>query len=166
MRTLKYFALGLLALIGTLGAVHSQSQYLPIPEGVCASANQILTAVNANNVQCSSSAALSTIAASTSLTVGSGTAITKIAVYSQELSSGSVAANSCSERAFTVTGISTSDKVFGNGPELLSGGAAAKVRVVGMRHSGANTLAVTFCNVSTQSDIMPSGTFSIVALRS
>lgn len=162
MRFLKIFGLGLLGLIGAVGVVHSQTSYLPVPSGVCTAANQILTAVDANNVQCSTAASLTTVAASTSLTVGSGTAITKVVVYTASLTpAASSAAIQTAEQTFTVTGLTTADKVFVNGPAPTSLCPPTTFRV-----SAADTLAIGFTTLTASACTPAAGTYKIVAVRS
>lgn len=97
-----------------------------------------------------------------SLTIGaSGTAITQMRVYSQSLDVASVAANTSAEQTFTVTGLTTADKVFVNKPSLSAG-----LGVVNARVSAADTLALTFMN-NTGSAIDPAAeTYTITAIRS
>jgi hypothetical protein len=94
-------------------------------------------------------------------TPGSGTAITGIKVYSQSIDVASVAANTSAEQTFTVTGLATTDKVFVIKPSLSAGLVIGNARV-----SAANTLAVTFGNL-TASPIDPAAeAYTIVAIRS
>lgn len=102
-----------------------------------------------------------TVAATTSLTVGGGTAITKIAVYSQALDVASVAANTSAEQTFTVTGLTTGDKVFVSKPSLSAGLVIGNARV-----SAADTLAITFGNLTAAAIDPASETYTIVAIRS
>jgi hypothetical protein len=100
---------------------------------------------------------------STSLTLGAnGTAITQIRVYAPSLTPVQVAANTSAEQTFTVTGLSTADKVFINKPAAQAG-----LGIVGQRVSAANTLAITFGNF-TASPITPTAaeTYAVVAIRS
>jgi hypothetical protein len=104
-----------------------------------------------------------TVSASTSLSVGaSGTAITQIRVYSATISPASVAANTTAEQTFTVTGLTTADKVFVSKPTAQAG-----LGIVGMRVAGANSLAITFGNF-TASPIVPTASeaYAVVAIRS
>lgn len=96
------------------------------------------------------------------LTVGaSGTAITQIKVYSSSLNVASVAANTSAEQTFTVTGLTTADKVVVIKPSLSAGLVIGNARV-----SAADTLAITFGNL-TGSAIDPAAeTYSIIAFRS
>lgn len=97
-----------------------------------------------------------------SVTVGGGTPVTKIAVYSPALTPAAVAANTTAEQTFTVTGLATNDKVFVNKPTAQAG-----LGIVGMRVSAANTLAITFSN-NTAASITPAAgeTYQVVAMRS
>lgn len=96
----------------------------------------------------------------TSVAIGGGTALTRIAVYSQSLDVASVPANSTAEQTFTVSGLTTSDKVVLNKPSHTAGLVVANARV-----SAADTLAVTFANIS-GAPIDPAGeAYSVVAIR-
>ena len=99
--------------------------------------------------------------ATTSVAVGGGTAITKIVVYSQSLDVASVAANTTAEQTFTVTGLTTADKVFVNKPSLNAG-----LGIVNARVSAADTLALTFVNATAAAIDPAAETYAIVALRS
>lgn len=101
------------------------------------------------------------LAASTSVAVGGGTAITKIVVYSQSLDVASVAANTTAEQTFTVTGLTTADKVFVNKPSLNDG-----LGIVNARVSAADTLALTFVNATAAAIDPAAEAYAIVALRS
>lgn len=102
----------------------------------------------------------STVAADAFIS-GSGTAITGIKVYSQSLDVASVAANTSAEQTFTVTGLTTADKVFVIKPSLSAGLVIGNARV-----SAADTLAITFGNL-TASPIDPAAeSYTIVAIRS
>lgn len=102
-----------------------------------------------------------TVAASTSVAVGGGTAITKIVVYSQSLDVASVAINTTAEQTFTVTGLTTADKVFVNKPSLNAG-----LGIVNARVSAADTLALTFVNATGAAIDPAAETYTIIALRS
>lgn len=97
----------------------------------------------------------------TSLSVGGGTAVTKIVVYSQSLDPVSVAAATSAEQTFTVTGLATTDKVFVNKPTVTAG-----VGIVNARVSAANTLALTFMNATAGAIDPAAETYTIIALRS
>lgn len=91
----------------------------------------------------------------------SGTSITQIRVYSPSLTPASVAAATCAEQTFTVTGLTTADKVFINPPATGNATSAAQVRV-----SAVDTFAVTYCNPTAGALTPAAGTVAIVAIRS
>lgn len=116
---------------------------MPVPSQIWAS-GQIATAVDANN-----------------LGVAPATFATQIKVYSQTITPASVAANLCAEETFTVTGLTTDDKVVYNPVAAGNASSATQWRV-----SAANTLAVTYCNPTAGALVPGAGTAEIVAIRS
>jgi hypothetical protein len=97
-----------------------------------------------------------------SLTLGAaGTAITQMRVYSQAIDPASVAANTTAEQTFTVTGLTTADKVFVNKPTNTAG-----LGIVNARVSAADTLAITFGNFTAAPIDAASETYTITAIRS
>jgi hypothetical protein len=96
-----------------------------------------------------------------SLTLGSGTALTKVVVYSSSLTPASVSANTSAEQDFTVSGLSTADKVCINGPAPLAGTGIVNVRV-----KATDTLSLTFMNTTSGSLTPTSGTYLVLAFRS
>lgn len=99
---------------------------------------------------------------STSLQIGaSGTLLTQGKVYSQTITPASVAAATIAEQTFTVTGLTTADKVIVN-PAATGNSTAA----VSFRVSAADTLAVQFANTTVGALTPGAGTWNIVALRS
>ena len=105
--------------------------------------------------------AFTTVTASTSVAIGAGTAITKIVVYSPSLTPASVALQTTAEQTFTVTGLTTADKVFVNGPTVVAGTGIVNARV-----SAADTLALTFMNTTLGALTPTSGTYIVLAMRS
>lgn len=99
----------------------------------------------------------------TSLIIGASTdtPVTKVKVYSQTITPASVAAATVAEQTFTVTGLSTSDKVFVNAGAIVNSVGIGNVRV-----SAANTLAVQFVNPTAGSLTPTAVTWQIVAIRS
>lgn len=81
--------------------------------------------------------------------VGSGSFLTRVAKYTAALTPVLVAANTCAEQLFTVTGITTADVVFVNKPTAQAG-----LGIGGVRASAANQVGVTFCN-NTAAGITP-----------
>ena len=102
------------------------------------------------------------VAASDSLTVGAaGTPVTQISVYSQTITPSAVGAATVAEQTFTVTGLTTADKVLVNASPTGNATAIGNVRV-----SAANTLAIQFINPTAGSLTPGAGTYQIVAFRS
>ena len=104
------------------------------------------------------------VAASDSLTVGdpsAATPITQIRVYSQTITPASVGAATVAEQTFTVTGLTTADKVVVN-PAAISNATG----IAGVRVSAADTLAVRFVNPTAGSLTPTAGTWTILAFRS
>lgn len=90
------------------------------------------------------------------------TKITKVMVYSQTLTpAASSGAIQTAEQTFTVTGLTTADKVFVNGPAPTSLCPPVTARV-----STANTLAIGFSTLTATACTPASGTYVIVAIRS
>lgn len=98
-----------------------------------------------------------------SLKIGaSGTFLTQVRVYSPSLAPVAVAANSTAEQTFTVTGLSTADNVEVN----VISGTALGCSMVAARVSAADTLALTFANVTGGSLTPVNATYRIIATRS
>lgn len=95
-------------------------------------------------------------------TVGaSGTALTQLRVYSQSLTpSATAAAIGTSAQTFTVTGLSTSDKVYVNTPSTT-----ALCPVVGARASATNTLQLEFATLTAAGCTPAAGTYTVFAVR-
>lgn len=91
----------------------------------------------------------------------SGTAITQVRVYSQTITAASVAAATVAEQTFTVTGLTTADKVVVN-PAAISNATG----IAGARVSAADTLAVRFVNPTAGALTPTAGTWTIIAFRS
>lgn len=113
-------------------------------------------AVTANGLDVTGTATVST-----SLAVGAGTAVTKIAAYAPSLTPASVAADTSAEQTFAVTGLTTADKVIVNGPT-----PAAGTGIVNAWVSAADTLALTFMNATAAAVTPTAGTYTVVAIRS
>lgn len=102
------------------------------------------------------------LSSTVALTVGtSGTAITQVRVYAQAIDPASVAALTTAEQTFTVTGLTTGDKVFVNKPTNTAG-----LGIVNVRVSAADTLAITFMNCTAAPIDAASETYTITAIRS
>lgn len=90
----------------------------------------------------------------------SGTTLTQIRAYAPSLTPSSVSANTSAEQDFTVTGVTTADKVIVNGPAPTVGTGIVNVRV-----KSSNTVSITFGNFTSGSLTPTSGTYNIVAVR-
>lgn len=97
-----------------------------------------------------------------STAIGSGsTAITKVVAYAPNITPASVAANTTAEQTFTVTGLSTSDKLVINVVASMGAGLG----VVGVRVSAADTLAITFSNNTAGALTPAAGVYPLLAFR-
>lgn len=131
----------------------AQTQLYPVPSGV-GTTGQAVVFKDGNNLQGSNSISPST------LQIGSGTSLTKITVHSTTVTPGSVPANGCNWQSFTVSGLTTSDKVFINSSVLWTPAA------VGARVSAADLLAVNFCNPGNIAASPAGATLTAIAIRS
>jgi hypothetical protein len=116
---------------------------LPTPSGIW-TAGQIATAV----------------AEGDELGVAPATFARQIKQYTQTITPASVAAATCAEQSFTVTGLTTADTVFYNPPATGNATSAAQVRV-----SAANTLAVMYCNPTAGALTPGAGSAKIAAVQ-
>lgn len=142
MKPLKTLGIATI-LTGCIAIGAAFAQLMPVPSNIWA-AGQIVTAVDANNIG-----------------VAPNTFATQIKVYTQTITPASVAANLCAEQTFTVTGLTTSDKIAYNPAATGNATSAGQVRV-----SAADTLAVTYCNPTAGALTPGAGTAEIVAIRS
>lgn len=90
-----------------------------------------------------------------------GTAISQIKVYSQSVTPASVNAATAAEQTFTVTGLTTADKVLMN--PAATGNATG---VCSCRVTATNTIGITFVNPTAGALTPGSGTYTFVAFRS
>lgn len=116
-----------------------QSAKLPIPTGVCDTANALVIAADTHNITCHSQ-------------------VSKVAYYTATVTPASVAANVCAEQTFTVTGLTTSDVVFINPVATGNATSAGQARV-----SAANTIAITYCNPTAGGLTPGAGTLKVIA---
>ncbi|MEK7569033.1 MAG: hypothetical protein AAB497_02885 [Patescibacteria group bacterium] len=101
-------------------------------------------------------------ATATSIAVGAGgTTVTRIVAYAPTLTpAATAAAIQTVEQTFTVTGLTTADKVFVNGPVPTSLCPAVTFRV-----SAADTLAIGFSTLTAVACTPVAGVYNIVAIR-
>lgn len=90
-----------------------------------------------------------------------GSDLVKVVVYSPTLTPVTVSAASIVEQTFTVTGLSTADKIFVNAQAVSNNVAAINWHV-----TATDTLVGAFCNVAGILDIPASAIYRIVAIRS
>lgn len=76
--------------------------------------------------------------------------------YQASLAPVAVAANTTAEQTFNVTGLVAGSPVWINKPSWTSG-----LGITGVRVSAANTLAITYCNVTSASITPPTETYTI-----
>lgn len=89
------------------------------------------------------------------------TELTNIKVYSPSITPASVAAATIAEQTFTVTGLTTTDKVIVNPPAI-----ANATGIAGARVSAADTLAIRFVNPTAGALVPTAGTYTVLAVRS
>jgi hypothetical protein len=94
------------------------------------------------------------------LGAASNDSLTNLKVYSQTITAASVAAATVAEQTFTVTGLTTADKVVVNAAAIANATGIAGVRV-----SAADTLAVRFVNPTAGALTPTAGTWTIMAFR-
>jgi hypothetical protein len=89
-----------------------------------------------------------------------GDVITLAKVYTPSITPASVGAATVAEQTFTVTGLTTADKVIVNPPAI--GNATG---VAGARVSAADTLAIRFVNPTAGALTPSAGTYTVFAFR-
>lgn len=93
---------------------------------------------------------------------GTATILSQIVVYSQSITPvATAAAIGTTSQTFTVTGLSTSDKISVNGPAPTS-----LCPITGYRVSSANTLQLDFSTLTAAACTPSAGTHTVVAIRS
>lgn len=91
----------------------------------------------------------------------SGTALTQARVYTPTINPASIATATSVEQTFTVTGLTTADKVVVIKPTCTTG-----VGIVNARVSAADTLALTFMNATAGAVDPASEVYTVLAFRS
>ena len=89
-----------------------------------------------------------------------GTPVYKLKVYSQSLTSVQVAAAVVAEQTYTVTGLSTSDRIL-----AINQPASVGCGIVGMRVSATDTLAIVWVNPTAAVATPVTGTYKIISIR-
>ncbi len=116
---------------------------------------------NAATLSATGNLALLGTLSTTQATIGSGTAVTKVSLYTPSLTPTAVTADTSAEQTFTVTGLATTDTVVVNPPASFGDGLV----LAGARVSAANTLAVRFGNMTAGSLTPVAGTYRVLAVR-
>lgn len=159
---MKRLLLSLFALIAIAGGVAlAQTQYLPIPSGVCTGSGQVLASDSSgNNVQCTAAPSL------TSITLGSTSTITRISDLSFTVTPSSVAATSCAAQSVSIAGLTTSDRLIINPTTISAAGTyTAPVSFVAARVSTSDVAAFIYCNSGSGAATPPTGTYTGFAIR-
>jgi hypothetical protein len=89
------------------------------------------------------------------------TPITGMRVYAPSITPASVATVVVAEQTFTVTGLTTADKVVVNPPAISNATGIAGARV-----SAADTLAIRFVNPTAGALTPTAGVYTVLAFRS
>ena len=100
---------------------------------------------------------------------GTDTAITAMRVYSATLGSGSIAASSVVQSSFTVTGLTTADKILVFPPSSGISSGNAGPTLLGLAYafaSAADTAAIAFSNPYPAAVVRITGVYTILAIRS
>ncbi len=155
-RKFVLYPLAIMLGIAGVGTLIAQEPF-SVPAGIF-NTGELVYAKDTNNL----AGTPEVIATATGLKIGatSGTEITQIRIYSQLLTPIGVAANVCAEQGFTVSGVSTSDKIIYNPSGALSPFA------VSVRAEATNTVGITFCNVNDATQTPLEHTAAFVAIRS
>lgn len=97
-----------------------------------------------------------------SVTTGAGgTAISQIKVYTAALTPSSVNSATVAEQTYTVTGLTTADKVIVNPPSISNA-----TGIVGARVSAKDTLALRWVNPTAGALTPTSGNYIVISIRS
>lgn len=84
----------------------------------------------------------------------------KVQTFAVTMNPAAVSANTTSEQTFTITGIATTDRLIINKPSYTAGLIVGNVRC-----SAANTMAVTFGNLTGVAIDPPSESYRVVSIR-
>lgn len=140
---------------------------ITITDGAITNAGVTTLAAGSSNLTLSAATGTVTVdmAASpavTSMTIGGGTALTKMAVYAPSLTPSQIAAAiGTVAQTFAVTGISTADKLFVNPASVT-----ALCPVIAVKASATDQITLYFSNLTVALCTPASGTYTILAVRS
>ena len=82
--------------------------------------------------------------------------VAPLGIYNPSLAPASVAANTCAEQTFTVTGLISASAVWINKPSWTSG-----LAILGVRISATNTLAINFANLTSSAIVPPAESYLV-----
>ncbi len=154
----KFFLYPLAIILGLsgLGVLVAQEPF-SVPAGIF-NTGEVIYALDTNNLAGSPELIIS----ATGIKIGatSGTELTQIRVYSQVIAPAAVAGLSCVEEGFTVTGVSSGDKIIYNPSGAVSPFA------VSVRASTTNIVGIAFCNTNNGSQTPIPHTATFIAIRS
>jgi hypothetical protein len=95
-----------------------------------------------------------------SFTLGDGSPLSQMKVYSVNLPAGHAAAQSCADVVGKVGGLTKSDQITGVTPPATLGNLSLNAYA-----AGADAITLHFCNPSGAEVIIPAGTYSFLAVR-
>lgn len=150
MRNALIAAVAIAAVAGVLAGRANAETAWPNPEGRC-TANQLVYGYDANNLTCGDQVPA----------FNSGTAITRFKVLTAAIVNFALAAQTCVVKEYSVSGLTTADKVFLNPTYLAKEAILANAWV-----SASGTLEITFCNPHTVTVDPEAGTVNVTAIRS
>ena len=156
----KFVVYPLAALMALAGVFAYAQDRFSVPGGMFTAGN---IAYFIDNV--SMGGASEIIASATGITIGStnGTEITQILVATATVTSVTVAGNQCDEVGYSVSNVTTSDKILWNAAYDQS---TEPVPIVAARVISAGTVELTFCNVNSAASDPVTGTVNLIAIRS
>ncbi len=128
MKKLRTLFLSVICVLGLATAVvmadEDTGRYWSVPGGIFGTTGYLVFVKNTNNL--------------------SATQV----IYSASLDPAIIAAVTCAEQSFTVTGVGASDTVVVSAPSTTGGVIDSSYGVMAARPSGADTVAILFCNPS------------------
>ena len=138
-RHVTTFAVAAFVALALAGIAWAQTSKMPVPSGVGA-VGQVLTFTDSNNVQ----------------------GAHKIQSLTATVTQFTLAAQTCVEKAYSVSGLTTSDRVTVN-PAYTT---AVEALMGNARAAAADSLEVTFCNPHAAAVDPETGTLNVLAIRS
>lgn len=154
---MKKFLCGLAAALILTGAaaIAQTGNYFPVPGNIWSDTGALAVAWDENNLTGIAAVTPGYVLASQ----GAGVlpAWGKVSPASPSLTPAVVAANTCAEQSFALSGVAAGDMVQVSPPVSTTSAA-----VVAARASGADTVALTFCNPSSTGVVPDAGTYRLL----